>query len=348
MLCKRCVLPENKPYIYLNEEGVCNICLDFDRRRSKENAALLEFELIKVLEKYKGKGKYDCLVMCSGGKDSTSSLYFIKKRYRLNPLAFTFDNGFESEGAIANVRNAVEKLKVDWLYFKSDFMQEMFSEVIKTKSKFSLCPLCSLWYIQLTYQVATQYDLALIISGWTQGQLTSPVLTKRFGSGLQPERMSCILQPESEFLLLCEQIPPFIDVMRKKYKKYSDFPKSMNDIKKKYRISKKAMILSPHWFLPYDPKEYVELIKNELGWKKIEFSYPAESTNCYLNVLGSYLSMQAYGFTHFHVEMSKLVRLGKLSRQEALDKLDLDINIEPGPSIIMSVLKKLGCAKGDL
>jgi tRNA(Ile)-lysidine synthase TilS/MesJ len=62
--------------------------------------------------------------MCSGGKDSTASLYFMKKRYRMNPLAFTFDHGFEIEGAKENVINAVEALGVDYLFFKTDFMKE--------------------------------------------------------------------------------------------------------------------------------------------------------------------------------------------------------------------------------
>ena len=107
-------------------------------------------------------------------------------------------------------------------------------------------------------------------------------------------------------------------------------------------------MLSPHWFLPYQPEEYTELIKKELNWAPIKFSYPAGSSNCSLNYLGSYLSMQGYGFTHFHVEMSKLIRLGELSREEALKKLEININDEPTAFIISSVLEKLGCQITDL
>jgi len=332
MQCKRCVLPEHKPYIYLNEEGICNICVDSAASKGQlQGSNLLESELIKILAKYKGKAKYDCLVMCSGGKDSTSSLYYIKRRYRLNPLVFTFDNDFESKEAIDNVRNAVERLGVDWLYFRSEFMKEMFAEAVKMKYRFSLCPLCSLWYMMLTYQVAQQYNTPLIVAGWTPGQLR--------GAGGYGE---------AEFTVLCELISPFIDIMRKKYPKYKDFPKTMQEVMKKYRISRKGMVLSPHWFLNDEPAEYMELIKKELGWRPITVSYPQGSTNCYLNCLGSYLSLQSYGFTHFHVEMSKLIRLGQLTRQEALAKLKLDIDTEPFSSTVDSVLNKLGCARQDL
>jgi hypothetical protein len=349
MLCKRCVLPETKPYIWLNENGICNICLEFDKKQAPAGKArLLESELVRVLNKYKSKSKYDCLVMCSGGKDSTSSLYYIKKRYKLNPLVFTFDNGFENTQAIKNVRNAVEVLGVDWLYFKSDFMQEMFSEVVRTKSKFPLCPLCSLWYMQVTYQTAACYDLPVIISGWTQGQLNSLILADCCEAGLQPEKPNAGMKPENEFFLLCEKIPHFIEMIRKKYPKYADFPRNMNEVRKKFAISKKAIMLSPHWFLPYEASEYTELIKKELNWKMTELSYPEGSNNCSLNFLGSYLSLKAYNFTHFHVEMSKLVRMGKLTRQEALDKLRFDPDKEPVSLIISSVLNKLGYTREEL
>jgi hypothetical protein len=350
MLCKRCVLPEYKPHIYLNEEGLCNICVDFDKRKnSGQRTKLLESELTKVLAKYRGKGKYDCLVMCSGGKDSTSSLYYIKKKYKLNPLVFTFDNGFESKEAIENVRNAVKALGADWLYFKSEIMKDIYAEVLKTKYKFSLCPLCSLWYMMLTYQIATQYNTPLIIAGWTRGQLRKPVISIGYGrGGLQSVNTPANLQEEVEIKVLCESIPSFIDIMKSKYPKYKDFPKTMKEAMGKYRISKKGMVLSPHWFLADEPAEYTELITKELNWKPIPLSYPKGSTNCYLNCLGSYLSIQGYGFTHFHVEMSKLIRLGELSRQEALEKLKIDIDTDPFSSTIDSVLNKLGCTRQDL
>src|SRR3989344_2716590 len=107
-ICQRCVLPEVKPHVWFNQDGVCNVCLD--HKKQEETPMLLESDFVKVLDKHRGKHRYDCLVMCSGGKDSTSALYFMKKRYGLNPLAFMFDHGFEQADAIANVRRAVSKL----------------------------------------------------------------------------------------------------------------------------------------------------------------------------------------------------------------------------------------------
>ena len=43
--------------------------------------------------------------------------------------------GFETEDAMENTRNAVEILGVDWLFFKTDYMKDMFAQIIKSKSK---------------------------------------------------------------------------------------------------------------------------------------------------------------------------------------------------------------------
>ncbi|HUP56768.1 MAG TPA: hypothetical protein VM598_04895, partial [Bdellovibrionota bacterium] len=54
-------------------------------------------------------------------------------------------------------------------------------------------------------------------------------------------------------------------------------------------------------------------------------SYPGRSTNCALNFISVFNSLKNYGYTHYHVEMSKLIRQGVLSRDEALRDLELNI-----------------------
>ena len=67
-ICNNCILPETFPGIRFDENGVCNFCREF-----------------------KGKGSYDCLMAYSGGKDSTYTLWILKKKYDLRILALTFD-----------------------------------------------------------------------------------------------------------------------------------------------------------------------------------------------------------------------------------------------------------------
>lgn len=332
MFCHRCVLSEYKPDITLNKEGTCNICVDFYKANSsKKNVPLLESELVKLLGKYRNKGEYDCLVMCSGGKDSTSALYYIRERYKMNPLVFTFDHGFENEEAIENIKNAVEILGADWLFLKSNFMQDFFREIVKTKAKVPICSVCSFWYMQTTYDLTVKFKIPLIIAGWTRGQMSKPGLDRRAIVGF-------------EFLSMAKHTTDFVGEMRKKYLKYRNFPQSMKEVQGK----NKTIVLSPHWFLPADSWEYTELIKKKLGWKPPRLSYPLNSTNCYLNFLSVYLTLKDYGFSHYHIEMSKLIRDGELTREDALVLLAIDFEREDIVKIIDEALKKLGCSRGDL
>jgi len=330
MVCKKCVLPESKPDIWLNEDGICNVCIDYHMTKDdNEGTRSLETEFIKMLNLYKSHGAYDCLVMCSGGKDSTAALYYMKKRYKLRPLAFTFDHGFETEDAMENVKNAVEVLGVDFLYFKSDFMKDMFSKILKTNSKAILCHVCSLWYMDLTFKTAARFNIPIIIAGWTKGQ------SKR---QLAMTKCACNAH-ESEFVSMAKATKEFLNEYVKNDHQYKDFPQSMEEVLNRAKKRQRCFVLSPHWFLPFDSEAYVELIKKELKWKYPRLSYPSKTTNCYLNFLSVYLSMKHYGYTHYHVEMSKMIRQGLLSREEALNLLEVNF----GKELLSPVLEKLGC-----
>ncbi|MCP4787036.1 MAG: N-acetyl sugar amidotransferase [Fuerstiella sp.] len=60
-----------------------------------------------------GKGKpYDCIVGVSGGVDSTY-VALIAKQLGLRPLAVHLDNGWNSELAVQNITNIVNRLEID-------------------------------------------------------------------------------------------------------------------------------------------------------------------------------------------------------------------------------------------
>ncbi|MBI4396946.1 MAG: N-acetyl sugar amidotransferase, partial [Elusimicrobia bacterium] len=70
--CRRCIMPETKPDLHFNEQGVCSACRHFESRKDVDWAQRKE-ELLRVLEDYRSKNgnNYDCVVGVSGGKDST-------------------------------------------------------------------------------------------------------------------------------------------------------------------------------------------------------------------------------------------------------------------------------------
>lgn len=310
-------MPENEPHVFLNENGVCNICLAHDYSKKIEVAQKpLESDLIKILDKHRGKHKYDCMVMCSGGKDSTSALYYMKKRYNLNILAFMFDHGFESEDAISNVKKAVKILDVDFILYKSSFMKPMFKKMIESDSKAVICHPCSIWYMDLAFDVAARYEIPLIVAGWTKGQSTNQEVMSKCGCNVHT----------AEFKSMAESTKNFLDNDLSNLPQYKNFPKSMEEVLKRAKKRHKSLVISPHWFLPYGPTEYIKLIREELGWKEPSLSYPKGSTNCTLNFISVYNSLKHFGYTHYHVEASKLIREGVITREDALEQLKLNFD----------------------
>jgi hypothetical protein len=315
-ICATCVLPEVKPHIVLDTDGVCNLCNDYNQQ--ERTPLLLESDFLKILDKHRGKQKYDCLVMCSGGKDSTAALYFMKERYKLNPLAFTFDHGFEQTDAIDNVRRAVDKLGIDFLFYKTNYMKDMFKRLIQSKSKAVICHPCSIWYIRLSYEMAARVGAPIIIAGWTKGQSVKQEVMSACGCNVHQPEYKAMATETQKFLDTLDDMP-----------QYKGFPRSMEELLKQVKKSgNKAMVLSPHWFLPYGPDEYVQIIQEKLDWRYPEKSYPRKSTNCALNFVSVHNSMRDFGYTHYHVEMSKLVREGVMSRDEALKNLDMNFSDE--------------------
>lgn len=114
--CKKCVMPDTKPDLILDPEGVCNACRSYEKRREVDWDARKK-ELIGILEKYRHRdGKnWDCIVPVSGGKDSTYQVVRMLQ-LGLNPLCVTATTCDLSDLGRVNIQN-LKNLGVDYIEF---------------------------------------------------------------------------------------------------------------------------------------------------------------------------------------------------------------------------------------
>lgn len=114
--CRRCVMPDTKPDLRLDSEGICNACRSYERRTEVDWEARRE-ELLRVVAKYRrvDGGNWDCIVPVSGGKDSTYQVVRMLQ-LGLNPLCVTSTTCDESELGRRNIEN-LQKLGVDHVQF---------------------------------------------------------------------------------------------------------------------------------------------------------------------------------------------------------------------------------------
>ena len=70
--CRRCVMPETKPDILFDADGVCSAC-NYYAARAEVDWAARRSELLEIVTRYRSSSpsNYDCVVPVSGGKDST-------------------------------------------------------------------------------------------------------------------------------------------------------------------------------------------------------------------------------------------------------------------------------------
>ena len=90
--CKRCVMPDTRPEIVFNEEGVCDACLSADRKEAGIDWDERDRQFRQILDRYRSKdgSKWDCIIPVSGGKDSCYQAYVMKYKYGMTPLCVNF------------------------------------------------------------------------------------------------------------------------------------------------------------------------------------------------------------------------------------------------------------------
>ena len=92
--CSKCLTPETHETIIFDENGVCNVCLNIEQKDTQVDWEQRKEDLVDLIESYRGKFDYDCIVPFSGGKDSVWTLYYLVKEFNVKPLVVRFDHGF--------------------------------------------------------------------------------------------------------------------------------------------------------------------------------------------------------------------------------------------------------------
>jgi N-acetyl sugar amidotransferase len=107
-------MPETKPDLYIDGEGICSACRSFERRTLVDWEKRKQ-ELLNILDRYRSRGgsNYDCIIPVSGGKDSH---YQVIRMLELgaNPLCVTATTDMLSPIGRRNIEN-LKRLGVDYI-----------------------------------------------------------------------------------------------------------------------------------------------------------------------------------------------------------------------------------------
>lgn len=310
--CKRCVMPDTRPGIKFDEEGVCYPCLVVEKRKQIDWAARWQ-ELEQLADKYRGSNGdyYDCIVTVSAGKDSHYQVYMMKERLRMNPLLVSIDNFSWTETGRQNMRNLLEVFGCD-LHMLS-LNRKIAKRMLRKGLEYQLIPT---WYWDLavyTYplQVAIKFDIPLIVYGENINYEYGGAQTEELYSALE-QIHNDVVRPVPWEVWLDDEIQM----------------KDLNPLIHPTIEEIEAAELEPiylSYFEPWEDYYHLEIAKQH-GFKTLEDEWVREGlSESYeqIDTIGynvhAWCKFPKYGHQHNTDILSRWVRSGHISREEAVE-----------------------------
>ncbi len=308
--CTRCGLPSSYPGTSFDGAGVCNVCRSFDSYKDKVDGYFGSMDQLRDIfdnSRTDNKSKYDCLVLLSGGKDSTYTLARLVDM-GLNVFAFTLDNGFISNEAKANIRRVTNELGVEHVFGQTPAMNEIFLDSLERHS--NVCNGCFKTIYTLGIQAARERKIPIIVTGLSRGQMFETRLTEELfiDSAMTPEEIdSIVLEARKAYHGADDAVSRLVDAGHGTAAALDEV--SFVDF---YRYCDASL------------DEMLAYLDGRLPW--IRPKDTGRSTNCLINDAGIFVHQRERGFHNYALPYSWDVRLGHKDREAALHELDDDID----------------------
>lgn len=308
-MCTRCVMDTTDPDIFFDEDGVCGHCHSAQKKLKEfyffePEKKKIELDRIVATLKKEGAGKkYDCVIGLSGGVDSSYLAYFVVKNLELRPLAVHLDNGWNSELAVNNIENIVNKLNID-----------LYTHVIDWEEFRSL---------QISFLKASVVDLELLTDHAISvviNKLTNKFNVKYFinGHNFQAESImpATWLYPAKHDSLNIKSIYKFYNNGKFDLKTYPTFS-FLEFLKFSKSGIKNISLLN---YMEYERDAAVKIIEEELGWRDYGGKHFESNITKFYQ---SYILPTKFNIDKRKAHLSSLINSGQITRDEALGELNV-------------------------
>ena len=322
--CKNCILPQTYPFIHFNNDGICNYCTSYKERKLKNN-------LDKILDGIRSKdGSPDCLVGLSGGRDSCYGLHLLKRKYNMNPIAYTYDWGLTTEKSRRNQALMVGKLGVEHIIrsanieFKRTSIQKNINAWLK-KPVLGMVPIFmsgdkDFYQLGRVLKKELNVKLNIFCSGHEEEQ-------RNFFIGF------CGVSENLEYTSRLYEYPFNVKlklatfyclnfILNPRYMNQSFFD-SIKSFFTSFILKDDFLYLFE--YLDWNENEIKETLKNEYEWEEdLYYGKNQWRMGDGQTAFTNYIFRQLAGFTEFDDFRSTQIRKGKITRDEALDLIALD------------------------
>jgi len=310
--CVRCGLSSEYPAVRFDADEVCSICRSYDVVRPHAQAYFRTMEDLRSLfeeSARRHRARWDCLMLLSGGKDSTYALCRLVDM-GLSVYAFTFDNGYISDHAKDNMRRVTEQLGVPLEVGTTPAMPEIFRDSL---SRFSnVCQGCFKTIYTLGTTRAHALGIPIVVTGLSRGQMFETRLTE---------------EVFREGHYRAEDVDEAVLAARRVYHRVDDAVSRLLDVQifQDDRIFETIRFVDFYRYCEASLDEMLAYLDRNVPW--IRPSDTGRSTNCLINDVGIHVHRAERGFHNYALPYSWDVRLGHKTRDAAVAELDDDIDV---------------------
>ncbi len=330
-ICTKCVMDTTDKEITFDNNGVCNHCTEYAERKKKlitdpiKREKALEDIISKIKEAGKNK-KYDCIVGISGGVDS-SYVAYLAKEWGLKVLLVHLDNGWDSELAVKNIENIVQKtgfdlytLVINWEEFK-DLQRSFFkADVVDLELLSDHAIFASV------HTLTREYGIKYILSG--ENFVTEAIMPTSWNwRKADSKNIKAIHKLYGEVKL---KTFPFMGTLKRL-------------LHNKTGIAKSIKVLD---YLDYNKENVMKILEDELDWK---YYGGKHYESIFTRFYQGYILPKKFNIDKRKAHYSTLINSGQMLREEAIEDLKNEIYpIELQNEDFALVCKKLDFSADEL
>lgn len=329
-ICTHCIMDTTDPDISFDDAGVCNHCHRYETIAARRLIPLDERpqRLAALVDNIKrnGEGKpYDCVIGVSGGVDSTYVAY-LTHELGLRPLAVHFDNGWNSELAVANIEKALKTLGIDLYTYVIDWpeFRDLQLSFLRASTPDGEVPTDHA-IVALLYRLAAKHRLKHVLLGVNVN--SEAIMPLKWGYGYADYRYIAAVQRRFGKLSL------------KTFPRYT-LPQLFG-----YMFVRKIELVPILDYVDYQKGAAMKTIEQKLGW----IYYGGKHyESIYTRFFQSYVLPRKFEIDKRRAHYSNLVMSGQMDRPQALRLMDEPIYPEQGLADDLAyAIKKLGLSEAE-
>lgn len=304
--CNFCVMDTSDPAIVFDDKGVCNHCIGARKSLNALGNKQERMENIRVqvgaIKSRNANKPYDVIMGVSGGVDSSYALIKAKE-LGLRILAVHCDTGWNSEIAVANIKNLVDKLSIDLETVVVDWNSIRGLQRSFFKASVSNCDIPQDHAIvAVNNQISSKLGIKDFISG---GNLSGEaIMPSAWGYDARDLKHLKAINKHFDNVSLGNY--PKLSAFMSYF--YLPFVKGIRN----YRMLND---------LEYNPMQAKEELMNGYGWKDYGGKH---HESVFTRFYQAFYLPEKFGFDKRKGHLSSLIAADYISRQDALDALKVE------------------------